>query len=66
MKKYLLYPLMLLGAFSFNSCSDEDENVPVEQEREWMTMFICDNNRGKGDAYSFNCHAGGENGNDIY
>lgn len=66
MKKYLVYPLMFLGALSFNACSDDDENIAPEQDREWMTMFICDNNRGKGEEYPFNCHNGGENGNDIY
>lgn len=65
MKRYFLYTLMLLSAFSFGSCSDENV-VGAGVDREWMTMFICDNNRGKGDDYAYNCKAEGVNGNDIH
>ena len=65
MKKYILYTLMLLSTFSFSSCKDE-ENIVSGTDREWMTMFICDNNRGKGDDYAYNCKAEGPNGNDIH
>lgn len=54
MKKYLLYTLTLLSALSFQSCKD-DEMEPLEgTNREFMTMFINDNNRGKGDQYPYN------------
>lgn len=65
MKKYILYTLILLSSFSFSSCSDDDK-VMADINREWMTMFICDNNRGKGDDYPYNCQAEGPNGNDIH
>jgi hypothetical protein len=64
MKNYLLYAIMLLSAFSFEACSDE--KTVTETDRAWMTMFICDNNRGKGDDYAYNCKAEGSNGNDIH
>ena len=54
MKKFLLYTLTLLSALSFQSCND-DEMEPLEgTNREFMTMFINDNNRGKGDQYPYN------------
>lgn len=65
MKKYFLYALMLLSGFSFSSCSDDEDSV-AGTNREWMTMFICDNNRGKGDDYPYNCKNEGVNGNDIH
>ena len=57
---------MLSSVLSFSSCSDEDESFGASLDREWMTMFICDNNRGKGDDYAYNCKAEGPNGNDIH
>ena len=65
MKKYLLYTLAILSAFSFSSCSDDDGSSSTTN-REWMTMFICDNNRGKGDDYPYNSGIEGVNGNDIH
>lgn len=65
MKKYILYTLMLLSGFSLSSCSDDD-NTAAETNREFMTMFICDNNRGKGNDYPYNSKAEGPNGNDIH
>lgn len=65
MKKLFLYALMLSSGFSFVSCSDDD-TAATNIDREWMTMFICDHNRGKGDDYPYNCHAEGPNGNDIH
>ena len=53
MKKLFLYSLMLSSVLSFSSCSDEDESFGASLDREWMTMFICDNNRGKGDDYAY-------------
>ena len=66
MKKIFLYALMLFSGFSCISCSDDDEKGMANIDREWMTMFICDNNRGKGDDYAYNCKAEGPNGNDIH
>lgn len=65
MKKYILYTLMLLSAFSFSSCSDDDSTA-TETDRAFMTMFICDNNRGKGDDYPYNSQREGANGNNIH
>ena len=44
MKKIFLYALMLFSGFSCISCSDDDEKGMANIDREWMTMFICDNN----------------------
>ncbi len=57
--------ILLLGS-SFYSCKEDELNIPAELDREWMTMFITDNNRGKGDDYPYNCKAEGPNGNDIH
>lgn len=65
MKKYILYTLMLLSCLSIYSCKETDDST-TEADREWMTMFICDNNRGKGDSYPYNCTAEGANGNNIH
>lgn len=66
MKKYLLYTLIGLSGLSFGSCSDDDNKAGTDLDRSWMTMFICDNNRGKGDDYPYNCKNEGPNGNDIH
>lgn len=66
MKKYILFTLMVLLGFSFYACTEDELNIPEELNREWMTMFINDNNRGKGDDYAYNCRAEGPNGNDIH
>jgi hypothetical protein len=66
MKKYFLFMLILLLGSSFYSCKEDELNIPAELDREWMTMFITDNNRGKGDDYPYNCKAEGPNGNDIH
>lgn len=52
MKKIFLYALMLFSGFSCISCSDDEKGM-ANIDREWMTMFICDNNRGKGDDYAY-------------
>jgi hypothetical protein len=65
MKKIFLLVLILSGV-SFYSCTDDNSKVTGELDREWMTMFITDNNRGKGDDYAFNSKAEGPNGNDIH
>ncbi|MCD8167258.1 MAG: hypothetical protein LUE93_14815 [Bacteroides sp.] len=61
----MLYTLVLLSGFSFSSCKDDD-SMGAETNREFMTMFICDNNRGKGEDYPYNSKAEGPNGNDIH
>ena len=66
MKKYFLYTLALLFTVSFYSCKDDDVRFTDEMDRQWMTMFITDNNRGKGDDYAYNSKAEGPNGNDIH
>lgn len=65
MKRYLLYTLLILATLANTSCKD-DEAIPAGTDREWMTMFICDNNRGKGEDYAYNCKTEGPNGNDIH
>ncbi|NDV80396.1 hypothetical protein [Bacteroides sp. 51] len=66
MKKYILYTLMLLSGFSFSSCSDNDDSSSTVLDRAFMTMFIKDENRGKGSDYPYNSKAEGPNGNDIH
>jgi len=66
MKNNLLFTLIFLVGFSFYSCKEDSLDIPAELDREWMTMFINDNNRGKGDDYAFNSRAEGPNGNDIH
>ena len=66
MRKYILFTATLLLGISLYSCKDDDLKIPAELDRQWMTMFITDNNRGKGDDYAFNSKAEGPNGNDIH
>lgn len=66
MRNTLLLILISLTTFLFYSCRDDKLNIPDELDREWMTMFITDNNRGKGDDYPYNSKAEGPNGNDIH
>ena len=37
------------------SCKDDDDDAFPGTDREFMTMFICDNTRGKGTDYPYNC-----------
>ena len=56
MKKILNIILLLLVAGSsalMVSCKDDEEAAPGT-DREFMTMFICDNTRGKGADYPYN------------
>ena len=48
MKKIIIYSLMLLTSVAFYSCKDKDENLSADVSREFMPMFRCDNNTGKG------------------
>ena len=56
MKKILYNMALLLAAGTsalMVSCKDDDSAAPGT-DREFMTMFICDNTRGKGPDYPFN------------
>ena len=51
MKKILnsIMLLLLAGTSALMvSCKDDDNNAAPGTDREFMTMFICDNTRGKG------------------
>ena len=56
MKKIIIYSLMLLTSVAYYSCSDKDENLSANISREFMPMFRCDNNTGKGSTDPYNCH----------
>ncbi|MBQ0075272.1 MAG: hypothetical protein KBT34_13910 [Prevotella sp.] len=56
MKKIFSYILLLCAAISSSlmvSCSDKDAPA-AGTDRQFMTMFICDNTRGKGSDYPYN------------
>ena len=59
MKKILnsIMLLLLAGttALTVTSCKDDDDNSSTNTDREFMTMFIVDNTRGKGTDYPYNC-----------
>ena len=71
MKKILNSMMLLFVAITsvlMVSCK-EDENTAAEgTDREFMTMFINDNNRGKGGDYPYNCGLDGAypHGNTIH
>lgn len=46
--------MTLLSALSFQSCNDDEMEALPGTNREFMTMFITDTNRGKGDQYPYN------------
>lgn len=46
--------MTLLSALSFQSCKDDEMEALPGTNREFMTMFITDTNRGKGDQYPYN------------
>lgn len=50
------------------SCHDDDNDAAPGTDREFMTMFICDNTRGKGNDYPYNCGLDGAypHGNTIH
>ena len=72
MKKILKSLMLLLtaaSALTVVSCSDDDNNsTGTNTNREFMTMFICDNTRGKGTDYPYNCGLDGAypHGNTIH
>lgn len=57
MKKIFGYMSLFIAAASslmVSSCKDSDE-AAAGTDRQFMTMFITDNTRGKGDDYPYNC-----------
>ena len=50
------------------SCSDDDDTVATNLDRQFMTMFITDYTRGKGTDYPYNCGLDGAypHGNTIH
>ena len=57
MKKILnsIMLLLLAGTSALMvSCKDDDNNASGDTNRQFMTMFICDNTRGKGSDYPYN------------
>ena len=72
MKKILnsIMLLLLAGTSALMvSCKDDDKNgSSTNTDRQFMTMFICDNTRGKGSDYPYNCGLDGAypHGNTIH
>lgn len=56
--KKIFYSMMLLIAAGTSalmvSCKDDDNSSGQSTNREFMTMFICENTRGKGPDYPYN------------
>ena len=58
MKKILNNLLLLFVAGTsalMVACKDDDNGAAPGTDREFMTMFIVDNTRGKGSDYPYNC-----------
>lgn len=58
MKKIFSIMALILAGFSalmVSSCSDDDDATGTSVDRAFMTMFITDYTRGKGDDYPYNC-----------
>lgn len=71
MKKILnsIMLLLLAGTSALMvSCKDDDNSSSTNTDREFMTMFICDNTRGKGTDYPYNSGLDGAypHGNTIH
>ena len=71
MKKILNNMLLLMVAGTsalMVSCKDDDNSSSTNTNREFMTMFICDNTRGKGSDYPYNSGLDGSypHGNTIH
>ena len=57
MKKILNSMLLFLVAGTsalMVSCKDDDNGTGTNTDREFMTMFVCENTRGKGSDYPYN------------
>ena len=70
MKRILYFFFMILVAcpsLFLVACSDDDD-VNSATDREFMTMFITDNTRGRGTDYPYNCGLDGNypHGNTIH
>lgn len=71
MKKIFNSIILLIAAVStatvVTSCKDDD-TLSSATDRQFMTMFICDNTRGKGTDYPYNCGLDGAypHGNTIH
>lgn len=70
MKRILYFFFMMLVAcpsLLFVACSDDDD-MNSATDREFMTMFITDNTRGRGTDYPYNCGLDGNypHGNTIH
>ena len=50
----LLLFLAVTSALTVSSCKDDDNGAAPGTDREFMTMFICENTRGKGADYPYN------------
>ena len=71
MKKILINMLLLLVAGTsalLVSCKESEDSAAAGTDRQFMTMFICDNTRGKGSDYPYNCGLDGAypHGNTIH
>ena len=58
MKKILNNLLLLFVAVTsalMVACKDDENSAAPGTDREFMTMFIVDNTRGKGSDYPYNC-----------
>ena len=71
MKNIFRNMLLLLTASTsalMVSCSDDDDTVATNLDRQFMTMFITDYTRGKGTDYPYNCGLDGAypHGNTIH
>ena len=71
--KKILNSIMLLciaaSSITFVGCKDDDDSgTSTNTDREFMTMFITDNTRGKGTSYPYNCGLDGAypHGNTIH
>ena len=50
----MVFCLAGIAALTLSSCEDEDDKG-TNTDRQFMTMFITDNTRGKGTDYPYNC-----------
>lgn len=71
MKKILnsIMLLLLAGTSALMvSCKDDDNSSSTNTDRTFMTMFICDNTRGKGSDYPYNSGLDGQypHGNTVH